>query len=245
MQTALKIAATIAPTETRVAYADVANKLRQMIVSGQLNLGERLPVEAELSRLFQVSRSTVREAIRILNSEHLVEIVRGAGGGTFVTQPKISDVSDILAAMLGLAAGSDGCSIDEIVEARKVLEIWAARQAARREPAEAAARLRATLPSLSARLRADQIFESNYAFHVELFATAGNGVVAALFEPLMSALYHRVTRPPQMRATWRRVITEHHEIAGAINTGDEDEAGKLMAEHLDCSKLLYANLEHK
>src|ERR1700716_910080 len=71
----------------RPAYRQVADELRRQIIAGLLPAGHRLPNEPELSRAFGVSRSTVREALRVLASQHLIETLRGGRGGSFVAAP--------------------------------------------------------------------------------------------------------------------------------------------------------------
>ena len=78
------------------AYRQVADQLRALIVTGQIRPGERLPSEASLANLFGVSRGTVREALRELSAQALVETSRGAAGGSFVTQPDPESVSEFL-----------------------------------------------------------------------------------------------------------------------------------------------------
>src|SRR5690349_832064 len=102
-----------------------------MVLSGRPRDG-RLPSETELSIKFGVSRSTVREAIRTLASQGLVYTVRGVNGGLRVARPKPTDVSDLLSANLTLLTLSDGCSVAELLEARELLEIPAAKLAATR-----------------------------------------------------------------------------------------------------------------
>ena len=82
--------------------------------------------------MFGVSRSTVREALRVLSAQNLVRTVRGVGGGSFVTQPDTGHVTEFLQASLGLLSGSDEVTLDELLEAREMLEVPAARLAAER-----------------------------------------------------------------------------------------------------------------
>lgn len=74
------------------AYQQVANQLRELIMKGTLVVGERLPAEGEMALKFGVSRSTVREALRGLSSQSLVQTKRGVNGGTFVAEPSAEHV---------------------------------------------------------------------------------------------------------------------------------------------------------
>ena len=87
----------------RKAYEQVADQLRDLIVSGGSREGERLPNETVLAREFGVSRATVREALRLLTAQSLIRTAKGAGGGTYVTMPTVDHVSEFL-------NSSSGCS---------------------------------------------------------------------------------------------------------------------------------------
>src|SRR5262245_36778413 len=78
----------------RPAYLQVSEQLRELVLSGWLKAGERLPSEPELAAQFGTSRSTVREAIRILAADGLLTTVRGVNGGSFATPPTPARVGD-------------------------------------------------------------------------------------------------------------------------------------------------------
>src|SRR3990170_4530039 len=86
------------PTLRRVrkSYEQVADQLRELIVSGRLAQGERLPTETLLSAEVGVSRATGREALRLLAAQGLIRTAKGAGGGRFVTMPTACHISDSL-----------------------------------------------------------------------------------------------------------------------------------------------------
>src|SRR3954469_16207559 len=87
--------------KVKPAYMQVSEQLRDLILSGWLQDGQRLPSEDALAGQFGASRSTVREALRLLSSERLVTTVRGVNGGTFVTPPTMAGVGDYLQSSLG------------------------------------------------------------------------------------------------------------------------------------------------
>ena len=80
----------------RKAYEQVADQLRELIMTGELAPGERLPNEALLAREFGVSRATVREALRVLAAQNLLRTAKGAGGGSYVTIPTVDHISEFL-----------------------------------------------------------------------------------------------------------------------------------------------------
>jgi DNA-binding GntR family transcriptional regulator len=89
-------------SRVRPAYQQVADQLRDRILDGSLTSGDRLPTEIELSEIFGVSRSTIREALRVLASKDLIRTTRGTTGGTFVARVQFDQVSDYLEMSLGL-----------------------------------------------------------------------------------------------------------------------------------------------
>ena len=105
-------------------------QLQELIVKGTLTVGERLPAEGVMAAQFGVSRSTIREALRGLSSQRLVHTKRGVSGGTFVAEPSSEHVHTYLETTIGLLSGADVVSVDEILEARELFEVPAARLAA-------------------------------------------------------------------------------------------------------------------
>src|ERR1700746_1031571 len=95
----------------RKAYEQVADQLRELIMSGGLVPGQRLPNEAALATQFGVSRPTIREALRELSAMSLIQTTRGANGGSFVTVPSAAHISDFLSANFSLLSQSEHVSL--------------------------------------------------------------------------------------------------------------------------------------
>src|SRR5215212_4514192 len=113
----------------------LADALRARILTRELLPGQRLPIEPDLADEYDVSRSTVREALRVLASQGLVITTRGVSGGSFVAYPSPKQMSDYLHASLGLFAESEDLAVDALLEARDLLEVPAAGLAALRRTA--------------------------------------------------------------------------------------------------------------
>lgn len=214
---------------SRVAYLQVADQLRERILTGKLVAGERLPSEAELCEQFGVSRSTIREALRILSSRHLLTTSRGVGGGSQVAYIDHGDVSQMLQDFIVLLTQSAGCTLRELMEARDLLEVPAARLAARRRSDEELEQLRATIPD-SPDLR--QIFELNREFHHVLLRVADNRLLTIVTEPMFYVMQTRFLSHQATMAMWQQIRTDHAAILAAVEAGDEEQAGAEMAEHL-------------
>ena len=78
----------------RKGYEQVADQIRELIISGTIERGERLPNETALASEFGVSRATVREALRLLAAQDLIRTAKGAGGGSYVTLPTVDRISE-------------------------------------------------------------------------------------------------------------------------------------------------------
>lgn len=235
-----------APGAAREAYAIVANTLRATILRGELEIGEKLPDEGQLCAMFHVSRSTIREALRTLGSQSLIKVVRGKGGGIFVTQPRIQDLTDGLSAMFGLVAGTDECTIEELVRARTLLEVYAVRNAALSRSKSDIEYLRETLPSRdrTARIPRERSFDSNYNFHAAILRVANNRVIEAIAVPIFSTLHYRVHRR-SAKFPVSKTLAEHWKLLEAIAEGDPDQAADLMRGHLEGLKPVYAALDRR
>ena len=80
----------------RKSYEQVADQLRELIVSGSIPQGGRLPTETVLARDFGVSRATVRESLRLLAAQGLIRTAKGQTGGSYVTLPTVDHISESL-----------------------------------------------------------------------------------------------------------------------------------------------------
>ncbi|MCV7176544.1 FadR/GntR family transcriptional regulator, partial [Mycolicibacterium sphagni] len=124
----------------------IADQLRSQIVRGVLKEGDALPTEIELVKQFGVSRPTLREAFRILESESLIIVRRGSRGGVLVSSPRTS----VAARDFGLLLQMSGATLADVYEARKVFEPAAAEMLARRAAAEDIAELTGAADALAA-----------------------------------------------------------------------------------------------
>ena len=211
-----------------------------MILSGDVAPGQRLPVEAELAERFSVSRSTVREALRVLTSEHLVETTRGVTGGTFVSKPRAAAIAGTLAAGIDfLTTGSD-MTAEELLEAREALEVPAARLAASRRTPRDLRSMALSLPDDADVDRLDR-FEGNRAFHDAVIEASGNRILSVLAGPLYSVLRERFLRDRPPRSFWQEVMDHHHQIYDAIASGNPAEAERAMASHFVTMRVAYAD----
>jgi GntR family transcriptional repressor for pyruvate dehydrogenase complex len=224
------------------AYQQVADQLRNLILSGELRPGSRLPAEADLTLMFGVSRGTVREALRVLASQQLVES-HGASGGTRVVEPEPNSISELLVTGIGLLSGADGVSVDELLEARELLEVPAARLAAERRTDADVIALRRCLASSGKDLDRGHLFEGNREFHVGLLSAAHNRLIHVMTRPIFTVLTSRFRREAAPPDFWVQVNEDHMRIADAVERGDGELAASEMFDHLEHLRSTYAVIE--
>jgi DNA-binding FadR family transcriptional regulator len=217
----------------RKAYEQVADQLRDLIVSGRLARGERLPNETVLAREFGVSRATVREALRLLTAQSLIRTAKGAGGGTYVTMPTVDHVSEFLNSALNLLAAAEHVTLDELLEAREALEVPAARMAALRRTDDAVQDLRSAIPPDPGQLGPNEQFEYNADFHTSIIAASGNGFLMMAAQPLFSILQTQLARSSLGARFHKGINDQHRAIVAAIDAGDGRRAESEMRLHLE------------
>jgi len=231
--------------KVRPAYEQVADQLREQIIDGTLRAGDRLPSETDLLRSFGVSRSTLREALRVLAARDLVHTVRGVNGGTFVSEVHASKVSSYLETSLGLMSGNDRISVQEILEARETVEVPAARLAAQRADAAQVTALLEAGKRQTARNFERQRFEKHATFHSTVVEASGNRLLAMMNEPNFRVLGSRFRRSDMPESWWRDVDSEHVVIAEHIAARRAEEAADAMKSHLDRLRVLYLPMEEQ
>jgi len=232
----------------RPAYAQVADDLRRQIVSGALTAGDHLPSEDALADRYHVSRSTVREALRVLTSQNLVVTTRGVTGGTFVAVPDPAQVADLLEMSVGLLAVAEQIDVDQLLFVRESLEVPAVRLAAQRAAGGATdLDLGPWLGEAAhdeddgedARAR----FAFNRSFHHQVLAAAGNPLLEILTRPVFTVLEQRYLRDRASDTFWDRVHGDHERIAEAVVAGDVEAAVDAMRAHLHDLRDTYVALE--
>ncbi|WP_207840052.1 FadR/GntR family transcriptional regulator [Williamsia soli] len=220
------------PTATPVkrAYEQVAAQIRQWIVTGFLGVGDKLPAEAQLCEQFGTSRSTVREALRLLSSERLIVTQPGAHGGSVVSKPSAANVSDGLTTSLATLVGASDLSIAEMVQVRLILEVPAAGMAAAKCGEGTVGRLAGLVPDTMPDI--EHLFDLDFAFHQELLEATGNRLLPIVALPVFEVSARRVPRHRLEQSMWERVVREHRAIVDAIRTKDVEAAETAMRLHL-------------
>ena len=213
----------------------VARKLREAIISGQVPLGGELPSEKDLGKQLKVGRSTIREALRILQAQGLV-----TGGDTVSTaRPRVTAELTIVTAASTMenALRLGQVPLADLVELRVVIEGSIAFAAAEARDAVALAEARATVETMRRpNLDVEAFRAADLAFHRCLAAAAGNQAFALVMGVLRDAIaghlgeaLHRVAKP---RAAMAELAKEHAAILEAVEHGHGKKARLLITEHI-------------
>jgi DNA-binding FadR family transcriptional regulator len=223
----------------RKAYEQVADQLRELIVRGELGVGERLPSESVLASEFGVSRATVREALRVLAAQSLIRTSKGAAGGSFVTIPTVDHISSFVHTNVNLLAESEHVTLEELLEARELLEVPAARLAAQRRSEDDLDRLRGCVTPDQLRLTTSEQFDHNRDFHSTVLEACGNALFTISALPIFSVLQTNLARSALGRAFHRGIRDQHLRIIEAVAAADADGAEREMRDHLQWLRPFY------
>ncbi|MEX3315348.1 FadR/GntR family transcriptional regulator [Sulfitobacter sp. PS-8MA] len=203
--------------------AQIAAAIRDAIVEGRLIVDQRLPSEAELAEQFDVSRPTVREALKRLAAQSLIRTQRGATGGAFVNRLSFPDAYAQQITTSTLLLSMNAVSFETACEARYALERACGALSAARRSADHLATMRAEIHRQGQPGLTDEAFcASDVAFHRALVDGAGNPVLSyqlAGAVEAMQPLMNMITFTARDRA---RIIALHEDIANAIEAGDGD-----------------------
>lgn len=212
--------------------AQVEEKIRAAIFSGELRSGERLPSEGELSRQFAVSRTTVREALRALCVQGLLDKSSGTKGGSFVRSVDYQSLGILLQESLHHRLQLGSLRADEVAMVRQYLEVPAVRLAAEYRTQKDVANLRAIVEAQkSISVDDPEVPDLDARFHASIATASSNRVLASFVHAL-----HRETEPMHYLdlspEVGRNTVRQHQEIVRAISAQDPDAAEEAVITHL-------------
>ncbi|MBZ4019541.1 FadR/GntR family transcriptional regulator [Streptomyces purpurogeneiscleroticus] len=211
---------------------DVQAQIKRLILRRKLVPGDPLPTEAELVELLDVSRNSVREALKALQAMRIVEIRHGFGTyvGTLTLDPFVEGV----AFRAAVRHHQGEASLYELMEVREALEAGLVGSVARNLPADDLAVLRGLVDRMEKEAAAGRVESgTDRAFHLALYRSLGNHLLSEVLDAFWDAL-RRVRKDlddsrSDPEVTWR----QHAEIVTALETGDGDRAVEAMHRHFD------------
>ncbi|MDX6751166.1 GntR family transcriptional regulator [Geminicoccaceae bacterium 1502E] len=188
----------------------IADSIRASILAGELKIDERLPTEHELAAMFNVSRPTIREALKRLAAQYLIRSKRGPGGGVFVNRPNLEQAREGLSGVLALLGSLGSFSLVDIAEVRHEFGMICLRHAMQRRTNDDLAALEKQLLLMEDPSLPDTDFcAADVGFHRALADATGNGVLAFSMHFLLEALM-----PPANMVVFkfreRKTVTAYH-----------------------------------
>ncbi len=218
---------TVEPIKSTRIYQEIVRQVKQLIAEGKLKSGDRLPPERDLAEKFMVSRTSVREALRSLQSRGLIDI--RAGEGAF-----IRDISvDTLIEPLALVILPHREAVGELFEARRLLEPAIAALAARRATREELGEMERILEEQAKEVAQGRTgMAQDTALHSAIANSAHNRAITRIVSALMDLLTQ--SREESLHTPGRptRSHEDHRRILEAIQRRDEMAAHRAMLDHL-------------
>ena len=224
---------TFEPTPVSRAREQVERQLREAILSGTFKTGDKLPSEVELAQSFSVSRTTVREALRTLDSSGLISKTPGVTGGSFVRAVDHQSLGVTLGDSIENTLRFGNIGFDEVIRVRRLLEVPAVRLAAENRDEEDLDRMRDFAERQKQTTVDDpEVPDLDTNLHVSIAEASGNRVLAsfvgALHRVIRPALYVDLSPP-----VGKKTVSQHLAIVRAVEQGDPEAAASAMEAHLD------------
>ncbi|TVR63920.1 MAG: FadR family transcriptional regulator [Spirochaetaceae bacterium] len=224
----------ITPISQKRIYQEIIEQIINLIRRGELEIGDRLPSERDLAEMFDVSRQSVREALRVMEVIGLVETRQG--GGSYVTDINIAKFLNMIAPVFLAKKGFEY----ELLELRFMLEVKAAELAAGAPVQKGLSPIEESITKMRSAVadgQPDAGVAADIAFHRAIFEMSGNWVLSKAAEFVVSILEVSVSYGRRVIIGNRddaELLTQQHErISEAIRDRDPAAARKRMEDHLE------------
>jgi DNA-binding FadR family transcriptional regulator len=221
------------PVQTRRTFEEAADQIAEKVRTGELRTGDRLPGERSLAAQMEISRPTLREAVKVLVEAGVLEVRRGPGGGMYVATDVVPTDLVRHSASLRLA------EIAAVLEARRMLEPQVAQLAAERATEEDFEAMERSIEAMRRivgggwhQRHEDRFLQLDVQFHLALARAAGNATVETLMRIVLRQL--EIARDMAMHVPlipeW--TIGIHERTLAALRSGEPEEVEAVMDEHL-------------
>ncbi len=216
-------------------FEDVVEQIQEAIISGKLAVGDRLPPERELREMLKTSRSTIREALRVLEQKGLIEIKLGTGGGAVVRSVSADQVTE----SLDLLIRSQKVSLDHLAEFRRQIEGDTAALAAVRADREDIEHLRHLLEQAGRCVAAgedavDDFLLADKKIHLAFARITRNPIYISVMKTIHANINRYFERFLRMEArAMQENLADLEDIVDAVAKGRADLARKLSRQHID------------
>lgn len=210
---------------------EVVDGLFDDIVARRLLADQALPSENDLGERFDVSRVTVREAVKVLQTRGIVRVE--SGRGSFV-QP-LARWTSLSAVLAATSADGDSSAAEQLIELRRIFETGAAALAAQRTQPDEVEAIAADLETMRTAHASDDLVSfvaADLSFHDRILAASRNPFLTVMFAPLNEVLSERRAQTSRVRVIQQNAITEHAHVLEALRGGDPEAARRAMDSHM-------------
>ena len=221
------------PVQTRRTFEEAADQIAEKVRTGELRTGDRLPGERSLAAQMEISRPTLREAVKVLVDAGVLEVRRGPGGGMYVATDVVPTELVRHSASLRLA------EIAAVLEARRMLEPQVAQLAAERATEEDLEAMERSIEAMRRIVEGgwhqrheDRFLQLDVQFHLALARAAGNPTVETLMRILFRQLEIARDMAMHVPTTPEWTIGIHERTLAALRGGEPEELDAVMDEHL-------------
>lgn len=228
------------PLKGKRAFEEVSSQIKQLVFKGILLPGDKLPSEKDLAGKFNVSRQTIREALRILELSGFITVQKGFGGGSYIKDKTLNKMGHLFLDTLRL----EKITIEELTVARLENERVILNYAIDLADASDIENLRLNIFSAKERLNQKKMAtDLNFEFHKLLAKASKNNVLVILMELILVALSHILLKSPPNLSNTQNAIQYHEYILEALMKKDRVNVLRLLEEHLkEVEKQHYDNL---
>lgn len=220
------------PVKPQKVYQLIFEKIRDSIFNGELKPGQKLPPERILAKRFQVSRTSIREALRVLEINGIIEIKSHEGSFIRPIETQIL-INDLASAIIK----AEDIMVYEMLEVRRVIETECAALAAIRATSYHLDKIRKVLDDMSKSEFDEELgLAADLNFHYALAEAACSPILYDLMKILVSRMKDTIRATRRYRFSqphrFRETLNDHKEIYLAISANDQERARKLMTKHL-------------
>jgi DNA-binding FadR family transcriptional regulator len=219
--------------QTKV-FENVVDQIQEAILEGRLKAGDVLPAERELKQMFNISRGTLREALRVLEQKGLIEIKLGVGGGSIVRSVNADQISE----SLGLLIRSQKVSLNQLAEFREDVEGIVAAHAAKKRSDKDISELKRQLDSARKCVEGGIALRNSFIkvdqhIHMSLADITGNPIYTSVLHSIHDNIHRYYDRFLSMEETeLRENFQDLSDIVAAVEKGDAELASRVAQFHV-------------
>jgi DNA-binding FadR family transcriptional regulator len=220
------------PMNRRSRSEDVQDRIKQLILARRLAPGDPLPTETELVQLCDISRASVREALKALQAMRIVDIRHGFG--TYVGSLSLEPLVEGIAFRAAVRHHQGEASLYELMEVREAMEAGLIGAVAGTLPPDNLAELKAIVGTMEKEASVGAVAPgTDRAFHLALYRTLDNHLLSEVLDAFWAALYRVRTELDDSHADPQTTWKQHLAIVVALEAGDRQGATETMHRHFD------------